>query len=433
MSSIFASLRYLPLQLGMLYLGLTLMLFFFGPFDWPMSNGGVLLGFLLVTLLALSLGYTLSGYTQAPGRPLVNWRKCYRLGALASIMLAFPSTYAYTGKWPWDVLSVLGDQGAAYQEMLKALEANESGIRTYVALARGLFAPFVCCVIPFAILNWKSLRLLDILLLFGHIGAILVFSLMRGTDRETGDLLVFFGGSFMILVGQACIRHRRFPFSAGKVFAATLLLMLLLISTFALFLERKEARMGGNNVFCIAGGVVCSQRAPSDTPLSSKMDFALEMLTGYMAQGYYGLSLALKEDFTSTLGLGHSSFLMSNYSKVVDDALYQRSYLHKVDEAGWSDTAQWSTLFTWIASDVGFPLVPLVILVMGYLWGSAWKSTLLNGSEAGALVFLFLTLSVLYMPANNQLTQTLDAYFAFVFWLVVWLKQRSTRSTVVEV
>ena len=433
MPSIFASLRYLPLQLGMLYLGLTLMLFFFGPFEWPMSNGGVLLGFLLVSLLALSLGYTLGGYTQAPGCPLIHWRKCYRLGAFASIVLSFPSTYAYTGKWPWEVLSVLGDQGAAYQEMLKALQSNESGIRIYVALARGLFAPFVCCVIPFAILNWRSLRLLDILLLLGHIGAILVFSLMRGTDRETGDLLVFFGGSFMILVGQACIRHRRFPFGAGKMFAATLLLMLLLFSTFALFLERKEARMGGNNVFCIAEGVVCSQRSPSDDPLSTKMNFALEMLTGYMAQGYYGLSLALKEDFTSTLGLGHSSFLMSNYSKVVDDSLYQRSYLHKVDAAGWSDTAQWSTLFTWIASDVGFPLVPLVILVMGYLWGSAWKSALLNGSEAGALVFLFLTLSVLYMPANNQLTQTLDAYFAFVFWLVIWLKQRNRSSTVVEV
>ncbi|MFK3818834.1 hypothetical protein ACI2KG_19865 [Pseudomonas sp. NPDC089407] len=433
MPSIFASLRYLPLQLGMLYLGITLMLFFFGPFGWPVSNGGVLLGFLLVTLFALGLGYTMGGYTQAPGRPLLNWRRYYRIGALASIALSIPSTYAYTGKWPWDVLGVLGDQGAAYQEMLKALETNESGIRIHVALARGLLAPFVCCVIPFAILNWRSLRWVDILLLVGHISAILIFSLMRGTDRETGDLLVFLGGSFMILVGQACIRHRRFPFSAAKMFGAALLLLILLLATFALFLERKEARMGGNSDFCVAGGVVCTQRSPSDDPLSSKMNFAFEMLTGYMAQGYYGLSLALKEDFTSTLGLGHSSFLMSNYSKVVDEALYERSYLHKVDLAGWSDTAQWSTLFTWIASDVSFPLVPLVILIMGYLWGSAWKSALLKGSEAGALVFLFLTLSVLYMPANNQLTQTLDAYFAFVFWLMVWLKQRGSGAGMDEV
>jgi len=433
MPTIFNSLRFLPLCLGMLYLGATVLLFFFGPFDWPVRNGDALLGFLLVTLLALCVGYSLSGYTQVPGRPLVNWRKCYRVGALASMALLFPSTYAYTGKWPWEVVSVLGNQGAVYQEMLKALQANESGIRSYVALARGLLAPFVCCVIPFAILNWRSLRGVDVLLLCGHVAGILIFSLMRGTDRETGDLLVFFGGSFMVLAGQAIVRHGRFPFSPGKFFAVSLLLMVLLVSTLMLFIERKEARMGGNNAFCIAEGVVCSQRSAGDDPLTAKMSFALEMLTGYTAQGYYGLSLALKEDFTSSMGVGHSSFLMSNISKVIDDSLYLRSYLHKVSVAGWSDTSQWSTMFTWIASDVGFPMVPLVILIMGYVWGSAWKSALLKGSEAGALVFLFLTLSILYMPANNQLTQTLDSYFAFLFWLVVWIGQRRSGSPVVQV
>jgi hypothetical protein len=425
-------LRLTPLWLGVFYLSATIALFFFGPFDWPVNNGEVVLGFLLVTLLALVLGYTLSGYALTSGRPLLNWRKYYRTGALASIALLAPSTYAYTGKWPWEVLSVLNDQGAAYQEMLKALEANESGIRSYVSLARALAAPFVCCVIPFAILNWRSLTLLDVMLLFGHIGAVLVFSLMRGTDRETGEILVFVGGTFMVLAGHAMIRLGRFPFSAGKVAVASLLLAVLLCSTLFLFIERKEARMGGDGIFCIAEGVVCSQRSPSDGPLADKLNFTMEMLSAYMAQGYYGLSLALKEDFTSTMGLGHSSFLMSNFSKVVDDSLYQRSYLSKVNLAGWSDTAQWSTMFTWIASDVGFPLVPLVILVMGFLWGGAWKSALFNGSEAGTLVFLFLTLSVLYAPANNQLTQTLDSYFAFVFWLFIWLGQQRKEPALVN-
>ncbi|HEN8799339.1 TPA: hypothetical protein U8251_001914 [Pseudomonas putida] len=432
MPTLIRSLRLIPLWLGVLYLCATIALFFSGPFDWPVNNGGVVLGFLLITLLALALGYTLSGCAITPGRPLLNWRNCYRVGALASIVLLFPSTYVYTGKWPWEVLSVLGDQGAAYQEMLKALEANESGIRSYVSLTRALAAPFVCSVIPFAILHWRSLKLMDVLLLLGHIAAVLVFSLMRGTDRETGELLVFVGGAFMVLAGQVMIRQGRFPFSAAKVVSASLLLAVLLFSTLFLFIERKEARMGGNGIFCIAEGVVCSQRSPGDDPLAGKLNFALEMLSAYMAQGYYGLSLALEEDFTSTMGLGHSSFLMSNFTKVVDDSLYQRSYLNKVNLAGWSDTAQWSTMFTWIASDVGFPLVPLVILVMGFLWGSAWKSALFNGSEAGTLVFLFLTLSVLYAPANNQLTQTLDSYFAFVFWLFIWLGQRRKEPAMVN-
>lgn len=433
MLTIFARLRFLPLQLGMAYLLFTILLFFFGPFDWPVRNSDVLLLFLSGTLMALCTGYMLGCYTKSPGRSLVNWRRFYRLGALLSIVLLFPSTKAYTGNWPWEVVNVLADQGTAYREMLEALEANESGIRNYVALGRAMAAPFVYCVIPFAILNWRSLKFIDVLLLLGHIGAILVFSLMRGTDRETGELLVFFLASFLILGCQSIVRNGRFPFSFGKMLASVLLLLVVLFFTVVLFIERKESRMGGSEVFCIAEGVVCSQRAPAYDPLTSKLSFAAEMLSAYMAQGYYGLSLALKEDFTSTLGLGHSSFLMANFSKVFDESLYKDSYLYKVDQAGWNDKSQWSTMFTWIASDVSFPMVPLVIAVLGFLWGMAWKSAVLWRSEAGALVFLLLSLSILYMPANNQLTQTLDSYFAFLFWLVVWISQGRSELVGVEV
>lgn len=240
----FNSLRFLPLYLGMLYLGSLVALFLSGTFEWPENNDGIVLGFLLVTLVAPCVGYSLSGSTNVPCQPQVNWRKCYRLGALLSIGLLFPSTYAYTGKWPWDVMSVLGDQGAAYQEMLKALEASESGIRNYVLLAGALLAPFVCCVIPFAILNWRSLRWLDGLLVLGHVCVILVFFLMLGTDRETDHLLVFTGGSFLVLVGQAIVRHGRFPFSASKVLVSALPMMVLLFSTWVLFIERVIAIVG---------------------------------------------------------------------------------------------------------------------------------------------------------------------------------------------
>ncbi|MCQ4290626.1 hypothetical protein NAT69_05265 [Pseudomonas stutzeri] len=433
MQKLSVSLRFLPLQLGVAYLLFTIVLFFFGPFEWPIRNDVLVLFFLFVTLVALCLGYMLGSYAQSPSGSLAGWRRFFRLGVLLSIFLLAPSTYAYTGKWPWEVVNTLGDQGLAYREMLNALEQNESGIRSYVALGRAMAAPFVYCVIPFAILNWRSLSFFDVLLLLGHIAAILIFSLMRGTDRETGDLLVISLVSFLILGGQAVVRHGRIPLGFGKILASTLFLLMVFFLTIGLFVERKEARMGGDSEFCIAEGVVCSQRTSVNDPFISKLSFTTEMLSAYLAQGYYGLSLALKEDFTSTLGLGHSSFLIATFSKVVDESLYERSYLHKVDQAGWSDKAQWSTMFTWIASDVSFPMVPLVIAVLSFLWGNAWKSAVLWRSEAGGLVFLLLCLSILYMPANNQLTQTLDSYFAFVFWLVVWIGQGRSEKTIAEV
>lgn len=153
-------------------------------------------------------------------------------------------------------------------------------------------------------------------------------------------------------------------------------MLVIFFSALTLFLDRKASRLGGEERVCIAETVVCSDRTSVDSP---RLSFAAEMLSAYLAQGYYGLSLALNEDFTSTFGLGHSSFLMSAFSGLFDATLYERSYMYKVSQAGWDDKAQWSTMLVWIASDVGFPLVPVFILILGFLWGGHGKVLLFCG------------------------------------------------------
>jgi hypothetical protein len=417
----FERIQYLPLICGLGYLFLTVALFFEGVFDWPVDNGSVLLVFLIVSFFAIGLGFFIGVVKKGSGRELSSWRTFYRVGAIASIVLVFPATWVYTGKWPWEIFSVLKNQGLAYEDMLVALEADESGIRGYLAIVKAIFAPFVFCVIPFAILKWKELQKLDVLLLITHIGAILVFSLMRGTDRETGDLLVYVMMASIVVVARLAVKYGRFPFKISRVVAILFLLSAVFIFTLTLFIERKESRMGGAESFCIAKGVVCSERDARETELFKGSAFAFEMLTAYVSQGYYGLSLALKEDFTSTYGLGHSSFIMSAYTKYFDDSIYKRSYLYKVSQAGWNDKAQWSSMFPWIANDVGFPSIPVLMVVFGFFWGSSWKSAVVYNSDVGTLVFLFLSLAVFYMPANNQLTQALDSYYAFLFWFFIWL------------
>ncbi len=430
MKSFFGEVRYLPVFFGVAYLSSTILLFFAGPFDWPINNADVLILFLSVCFLALTLGFGLGVHHIGRGNLFESWRLFFRVGGFVSIVLVFPSTWAYTGKWPWDFLSILGDQGLAYREMLAALEENESGVRTYVALARAIFAPFVFCVIPFGILKWKDLKGVDFLLLAGHVCALLIFSVMRGTDRETGDLFVVIATTLLVVVCRAAVARGRFPFKFSTFMISALGLALLLSAAIFLFVDRKESRMGGIEAFCVAEAVVCSVRSANENPVFAKGVFGLEMLTAYVAQGYYGLSLALKEDFSSTYGLGHSAFLMSAFTKAFDDSAYRRSYLAKVSDEGWDDKSQWSTIFPWLASDVSFPAVPVVMAVFGFFAGRAWKSAVLYKSDAGALVFLFLSLFVVYMPANNQLAQTLDSYFAFLFWLILWLSQGASKAGV---
>lgn len=421
MSNSFHTLRLMPLYVGTTYLALTVALFFGGPFDWPIENTTTLLLFLSASIASISVGFCLGSRLSSPGGNLRAWRFCFRLGAIASIALLFPSTLAYTGKWPWEIGLVLGDQGAAYREMQAALQANESGIRLYVSIARAAFGPFVFCVIPFSILNWEHLRRVDFILLFLHVISIVIFSLMRGTDRETIDLLFIVIGTVVIRLARQSLVTGRLHFSVTRIFGFSLFFATISIIALALFIDRKESRMGGDDAFCVGETLVCSTRGKNQSPIVSKSMFGLEMLTAYTAQGYYGLSLALDSDFSWTYGLGHSPFLIDRLGNHIDETLYDRSYMAKINAAGWDDKTQWSTIFPWLASDVGFPGVPFVMAIFAFVWGASWKSSVVSGSDAGALVFLYSCILVLYIPANNQLAQTLEPYFSAVFWLLTWL------------
>ncbi|UHL63240.1 hypothetical protein LSG25_14400 [Paralcaligenes sp. KSB-10] len=427
MNIAFKKIKYAPIMIGIAYLLFTVLLFFVGPFDWPIKNSDTLSLFLASCFLALILGFWLGVYKSEQQKSFDSWKFYFRLGAVASVALLFPSTYAYTGKWPWEIFSVIGNQGTAYGEMLAALAANESGIRAYVALARGLFAPFVFCVIPLGILNWKKLNYIDVFLLGAHLFAILIFSFMRGTDRETGDLVFFVFATIILVICRRIVNRGRLSFKLSQFIIWPLLLSIIFLSALSLFIDRKESRMGGTEAFCIAEGVVCSAHDPNASSFERKSMFGIEMISAYLSQGYYGLSLALNEDFTSTFGLGHSAFLTNVFTKAVDDSIYERSYLYKERAVGWDDRSQWSTIFPWIASDVGFPVVPFVICGIGFLWGAAWRSAVCGKNDTAVLVYLFLCLLVVYIPANNQLTQTFDSYFSFLFWLIFWAFQRTRK------
>ena len=127
-----------------------------------------------------------------------------------------------------------------------------------------------------------------------------------------------------VAIARLTVKDGRFPFKLSRIIVISLFLGAVIVFTFSLFIERKESRMGGAESFCIVPGVVCSERDPREAELFKGSAFAFEMLTSYVSQGYFGLFLGLKEDFTSTYGLGHSPFLMGMYTRFFDDSIYTR-------------------------------------------------------------------------------------------------------------
>ena len=313
-----ANLGFMPLIGVMTFLISTIALFFLGPFDWPIRNHESLALFLIGAMVTISSGYTMG--VTAPSRTgeLTYWRQLYVLGALSSCILILPSAYVYTGKMPWEAFDALFDQGQAYRDFLARITELD-GQRGPVVLARTLTHWMIYAVIPIAVFRWRRLNLVMRLLLAGTIVSAACFSLLRGTDQGTFDLVYIFAASMCVVIARSCLRSGRTIGSlltSGVGMATIGLAVVMIAAALYVFTERKVGRYDGRiETLCFGEDqqICVNDRHPIAAELSEKGRFAFAMVTAYATMGYYGLALSLERDFDSTLGVGHSSALTRLY------------------------------------------------------------------------------------------------------------------------
>ncbi len=434
MTSKFNGIARFPIRLTLFYVAATLFVFAFGPFDWPVDNWLILLGFMAAVMLALWLGFRFALARPAAAgscHPSCDpWRQIILFGSAMSVIILFVAAPVYTGRMPWEVLSALGDQGAAYDAMQDQLELT-AGARGPVALARILTWPLVFAVIPLGVLHWRELRAGWRMLVLTTLGSIAVSSILRGTDREIADLMAMIGSASAVLVARTMVHEGLVLRKLLYRFRLAAVVGLALIAVAgALFIQRKEERAANTTTLCVAQ----SQQEPAgfcadfDHPwfallgLDDWQRYALSMAAAYFSQGYYGLSLALDlPEFRSTRGLGNAPFAMAAYTSLTgDETLYQNSYTFRLREAGWSDEHEWSTMFPWLANDISFPAVPLLMLLIGAGFGASWRDAVFSRDDRAAVVFAVFAIMMGYLPANSQVTLAPDHLFALVVWFLLW-------------
>lgn len=414
---------YLPLTVIMTYLMITVLVFLGGPFEWRGIDIALLVLLLVAYHCALCLGYVL-GVKQSP-RAIRHFdvNRWFKFCLLTSIVVIVPATFFTTGKYPWQAWDALVDPGGAYRDLYALVTEERTPSRTAFSITRAILSPAVWATLP--LLFWTSgLRLFWKALVAVYIASYISFSLLRGTDKESADIaIILFGG----LLARLAIAHSAGPvqLSLAKKVLLWIAAFLFLAGGYSLFVDRKTARIGSSETACLLD--VC---ADMNSPMLSHMDeknrFGVAMLAGYMSHGYYGLGLALNQEFESTYGLGHSLFIADWVTKLTGSAaMYERTYTAKVDRVGWPDRVVWSTGYIWFANDLGLLGVVFVLLGVGLLLGQAWIDVLHGRNPVAFIVFCQMLILVFYLPAFNQLLQTPDSYLAAVFWVGFWLCRRS--------
>ena len=416
--------RQRPGILVLIYLGLTYALFLFGPFHWPDVEYLPLTFYVLAAFGVLYYAYRLGVAGTPRGRPLAGARLIIVSGASLATLLLFIAAPIYTTRMPWDVLESLADQRDAYQTLQEQLIVT-AGQRAPIALARAFANPLVVAVLPLGIVHWSRLGWPSRIAVLVTALSSVCFSILRGTTRELADLVILTASALLISVARQAAVGGAASWLPGRAWIRRLIIAAAAIGVFTAVTERAQLRSEGATIACIGESSACAVLGDSVFGgLGDTLGFGFAQVTSYLAQGYYGLSLALGKDFESTWGVGHSAALLG----LVDDIgewrpLTPRTFVYRSQEDGWDPRYNWSTMLTWLANDVGFVGALVLMVPLGWAWGRSWIDAVV-GDDRAVVVFCLLMQALFYLPANNQLTQTFDAYIAFLVWVGVWLRPR---------
>lgn len=422
--------RFMPIKAGVCYLALTFIIFLLGPIDYPIKNFVPVVVYFGLVCIALIIGYRAAVIQPVRSSTLIISRAVFVIGSLLALIILIPSSYFYTGKMPWEVFSAIEDQRAAYGSLASQLAATE-GQRGPIILLRALAMPFVWAVIPLGIIYWSRLGWVHRGLLISTALCSLIFSALRGTDREIADLLIVSGAAYAVAMARKRMEQRRTlgqvaVRSAGPLarrWRVAVLGALALMVSGSVFVERKEDRMTTVKAFCFFNSGACADYShPLVAGMNDEGRFATSMTAAYITNGYYGLSLALEKPFLSSWGVGHSSAISRIYGVLGgDEAVLTRTYNYRNSDDGWPEEYFWSTMLTSLANDISFPGALLMMSLFAWVWGRSWMDAVLARNDSAAIVFCLATFSVLYFPANLQILQTLEGYTTVVFWLLAWL------------
>lgn len=423
-----------PLVFFQFYLTAILILFFLGPWPWPVSNSYALGAYLIAAQLCIAVGYLLSWRrvtSQFSKLELVKEERTraglrfLKKSILLTLVLALPTSLSRTGQIIPDVSGALGDAGLAYNDAISFIESGNP----YVAVeyVRILFAPLLIGLLPLTVTYWGRLssrwRGLAAFALVMHL-SIYVSS---GVNKGIADVIILFPWFWYLarVLRAPTVRSRKLFIGAALAISG-----FLFISFFADGQRLREGNVGEGGVVYDGTEVISAREYGSWQPFQGDAQIAYESLSRYLTSGYYGLSLGMRVDSPSTFGFGNSLFLARNADLLSGgDYFTTKSVPGEMERVfGWGQFRMWHSIYAWLASDVGFLGALVAIGAFAYFLGLCWGISIISFDHRWLCLLSLMLTMFYYISANNQIFQSAETCIGF-FVLIIMLRQRKHRKT----
>ncbi len=412
--------RLLPIIFFFTYLNLTVFLFAFGPWNWPVINGTKLYVFLAFAHLALLLGY-LSAAFRRPQGYCGKWKidRIIKISLTVNLLLFLPTSAFRTGSSIPDIVQGLEDPGQVYFDS-NAWRALGGHPVEYIRIFVG---PLLFLLLPLSIFYWHRLKTLTKIMASLYIVAYLCMYIAIGTNKGIADFVLLFP---CLIVARGCAGF--FKLNRRRIIMAIAIGLTLFCLFLSFFTVGQISRAGTGRSW----GYFAMTGTFADTDnflvryLPDQAAIGALALSSYLTQGYYALYLSLDEPFVPMFGVGNSMFLYFNAARLTGmREIVEMPYPVRLQNRGtWDAYGSWSTIYPWIASDVSFPGTILVVFLIGRLFALAWLDTLRGTNPYAVGAFAQLLIMLFYFSANNQVLQSGEALTSFYGILALWLVTR---------
>ncbi len=417
--------RLAPILVVQAYLWLTLALYAFSPWNWPMRDPGRLYGFVIGCHLSLLAGYLCFAHRSPRPSPYADRpMKLVQMAIWASLLILPLTSYARTGKWIPNIMGSLANPGQAYMEahMFAAYSTNAG------AYLRILASPLLLMLFPMAVFYWARLgRLTRWAVVFCALGIVLI-SVSTGQRRDIADLLVTLP---LVLTASHWANVTRVRPATRRLLV---LGMLGAIAMFQVYFAYSHISRVGADTAAYAVNPATRQHPNRDHPIleviPEEAHAGFLAFANYMSTGYFGLSLSLDREHQPMYGFGHSMFLTRNYERFANDETFgQRSLPVIISEKdGFKYPVYWCTAYPYFLNDLGTLGTMALMFGFGALLALSWVDMLSGRSPYAVAMFWLLAILIFYLPATNRMLQDGEGVAAFYIWLFVYLRGRTMKK-----
>jgi hypothetical protein len=401
----------------------TVFVFVTAPIDWQTENVPLLCLYVVLCQLLIFAGFRL-GYDVGRDRPAPDTLPLSSLDQVFPFLLAFyvvtsPITYAYRLEMsPFDLTGIVDrlvagirDPHFGYSSTLERSGGSVSWTAFFViAIFNQLFfaAGFV---------QFTRLRRLYRTLFVALIGVELFYWVAVATGFGVVSMVTTFALSTMFWQQQPRSRRRRL-----------LLMTVLFAVSIAFFSHNLYRRSNFSEVdvskYSLSGAPMILDH-PSLSIVPPPLQPTYVMVVTYLAQGYYHTCFAFDLDFISTGFVGNTVALVS-LARVFGVDVWNDTYMHRLQPVGIDEFGNWHSAYTWFASDVSYYGVPVLLGVLGFLFGVSWAQGR-RGDSLSRVMFIVFGNVLLFLFANT--TYLSSVFYAVMVFVPLWLFTRVLGPT----